>query len=235
MVELKHQNILLDVGDTLVKINQPFEKYTLKAIECLAEDLSNHKDVQLSTLIEQLFLIRNEIRAKAHESLREYHFNEYLVEIERQLNVQFTKPFLELETQYVQAELAITKRIEGVVEMLKAAKKVGKRLIVSTNNFSPQHVKLLLKKFEIESFIDEVFISAEMKIRKPSIKFIDTICNQLHLNKKETIILGDKPHMDILAAINSGIDSCWYNPKGTLQTEYPATFEVKNLSQLKFI
>tara|TARA_B100001109_G_C18861793_1_gene474393 strand:+ start:3683 stop:4390 length:708 start_codon:yes stop_codon:yes gene_type:complete len=235
MVELKHRNILLDVGDTLVRINQPFEVYTLKAIKFLAQDLVNQRNEDIESLVNQLFIIRNEIRAKAHESLREYHFNEYLEEIESQLNVQFTKPYLELETQYVQAELAITKRIEGVLEMLKAAKNEGKRLIISTNNFSPQHVKLLLQKFEIEAFIDEVYISAEMKIRKPSIKFIDSICNELDLNKKETIILGDKPHMDILAAINAGIDSCWYNPKGAVQTDYPATFEVKNLSQLKFI
>ncbi len=234
--EIHHKHILLDVGDTLVRITEPFETYTERAIRAIYGLLtqSSKELITAENFVTHVLVIRNQIRKNAHESLVEFSFTFFIRKIEEVLLVRFNEEDENVETCYVSAELNITVLIDGVVPFIKRAKKANKQLIVATNNFSPIHVKLLLEKFDLAKYMDKVFISGSMGVRKPSKDFIDTICSSAGLDKESTIILGDKPNMDLKAALNSSIDSIWYNPDHKENKEILFTFEVQNHEQIIF-
>ena len=50
-------------------------------------------------------------------------------------------------------------------------------------------------------------------------------------DKSKILIVGDSQSSDILGGINSGIDTCWFNPKGK-KGEYYSKFEIKDLEEL---
>ena len=48
------------------------------------------------------------------------------------------------------------------------------------------------------------------------------------------LVVGDSPTSDILGGINSGIDTCWYNPN-KMESKYKPTYEIRALEELKNI
>ena len=48
------------------------------------------------------------------------------------------------------------------------------------------------------------------------------------------LVVGDSQSSDILGGINSGIDTCWYNPQ-KVKGKYTPTYEIESLEQLKEI
>src|SRR5690606_21498048 len=192
--------------------------------------------INIEDYIIQVLGIRNSIRAKAHETLIEFSFEYFIQEVCKKLNLKLKSNIDEVEKSYLKAELEITNLNDGVIEFLNRAKEANKSLIVATNNFSSQHVETLLNQFKISPFLDEIYISAKMAIRKPSIEFINTICKEQQLNKEETVIIGDKLSMDIKAANNSSIDSAYFNPSNIKNNEQniPCTFEFTSFNQIHF-
>tara|TARA_R110002049_G_scaffold140720_17_gene301952 strand:- start:2499 stop:3209 length:711 start_codon:yes stop_codon:yes gene_type:complete len=236
MIDIPHKNILLDVGDTLVQISEPFEKYSLRAIRRLFPFLEDSKHFKVGEFCESVMNIRNVIRRQAHKTLEEFSFFYFLKRIEVELSVSFGDKLEDAEIAYVSEELKITSLIEGVIPFLESAKQANKKLYVATNNFSAVHVNLLLKQFNLLEYMDGVFISGEMSVRKPSSDFINMICGFAKLQKEDTIIIGDKPTMDLQAALNSGVDSIWYNPDNKTNEELIAfTHQIAFHHQLNFV
>lgn len=236
MIDINHKNILLDVGDTLVKITEPFEIYTNRAIEQLFYFLTESNNLSITAFSASSMEIRNEIRAEAHKTLEEFSFSFFLRRIEERLLVSFQDDFEKVEAAYVSEELKITSLINGTIPFLESAKSANKKLYIATNNFSAIHVRLLLEQFDLLRFVDGIFISGEMGVRKPSAGFIDSICKSADLDKTETIIIGDKPTMDLQAALNSGIDSIWYNPSSKENPDSVLfTYQIQHHHQLNFV
>lgn len=228
---LPHKNILYDIGDTLVSINQDFEEYTKRAIKNISPFFRQVHN--LDEFIERAYSIRCDIRKRAHESLYEFSFNDFLVEIQKEYQLN-TNDYSAVELAYVEAELEITILKEHVHHLLKLGLLKGKRQFVATNNFSSIHVKEILKRFDIEQYFEAIYISGELNVRKPSSEFINTICEQSELIKEETVIIGDKLKMDILGANNANIDSCWINLKEEKAKEIKPTFIIHSLKQINF-
>lgn len=233
---LNHKNILLDIGGTLVTINESFEQYTKRAITYIYPFFESDTNTYVEDFVIEVLGIRNSIRAKAHETLIEFSFEYFIQEVCEKLNLGLKSSIREVESKYIEAELEVTKLNDGVLEFLNKAKEANKKLIVATNNFSSQHVETLLNRFEISPFLDEIYISAKMAIRKPSTEFVNNICKEQQLNKEETVIIGDKLSMDIKAANNSKIDSAYFNPSNIKSTDQniPCTFEFTSFNQILF-
>ena len=53
-------------------------------------------------------------------------------------------------------------------------------------------------------------------------------------DKSKMLVVGDSQSSDILGGINSGIDTCWYNPQ-KVKGKYTPTYEIESLEQLKEI
>ena len=71
----------------------------------------------------------------------------------------------------------------------------------------------------------------------PAALVSDGICvidNIPEKNRKNILIIGDSQSSDILGGINSGIDTCWYNPKGEIP-KYNSQFIINSLDEIKNI
>jgi FMN phosphatase YigB (HAD superfamily) len=65
----------------------------------------------------------------------------------------------------------------------------------------------------IRQHIAEIIISEEIGVSKPAREFFDAALARLgHPSRREALMIGDGWTTDILGAIQSGLDACWYNP-----------------------
>ena len=129
-----HKVVLLDIGDTLVHITEPFEIYTKRALKrCFPyfnTDLSEDKFVR------KALAIRNELRVNAHKSLNEESIYFFFNLLEKEIgNIICTAE--ELERTYISSELEITQVFDESLEFLNKLEERGHLIIAATNNFSP--------------------------------------------------------------------------------------------------
>ncbi len=123
-------------------------------------------------------------------------------------------------------------KIEGADEILTYLKSKGYRLYATTNGLSSIQFKRI-KNSGLGVYFDKVFVSEEAGHQKPEKEYFDyVIANIPEKDRSKMLIVGDSQSSDILAGINSGIDTCWFNP-GELTAKYRSKFEISALSQLK--
>ena len=63
--------------------------------------------------------------------------------------------------------------------------------------------------------LPHLFISQELGCRKPQKEFFDRVFEALAISDpRQAVVVGDSLSADIQGAVNAGMDSIWYNPKG---------------------
>ena len=180
-VSISTKNILLDIGDTIVAINEPFETYTRRGLG-FVHDLIQPNTISQSEFIDHLYNYRTEFRRLVKVDLIERSFREYLSEGLTQLNVQVDSAILEAaEVQFIQSELSVTTLMPDALNFLDRAKNAGCSIIAATNNFSAIHVHQLFELFDLNKYFTNIYISADLRSRKPAKMFLDNICNLANL------------------------------------------------------
>ena len=110
-------------------------------------------------------------------------------------------------------------------------KKYGLHLI--TNGFEKtQHSKL--KHSGLDDFFKEVITSEGSNSLKPNKDIFDYALKKSGASKEESIMLGDSIEVDILGAMNAGIDQVFINHLGIV-TEVKPTYTVTTLKELEEI
>ncbi|MBR3893830.1 MAG: YjjG family noncanonical pyrimidine nucleotidase [Clostridia bacterium] len=70
----------------------------------------------------------------------------------------------------------------------------------------------------IKRYFQRIFLSEEIGAVKPSKEFFDRCFAEIpHLDREQSIILGDSLTSDIQGGINAGIKTCHYCPRGAAQ------------------
>lgn len=121
----------------------------------------------------------------------------------------------------------------GARKLLNTLKKDKKRIFLITNGIIETQRKRL-KDSRTEKFFENVFISDEIGVRKPSVEYFEYCANNVSgFNKKDAVVVGDSLRCDMLGGINFGVDTCWFNPHQKSNfLSLPITYEVKNHNQL---
>ena len=119
------------------------------------------------------------------------------------------------------------------VEVLTELKKRGKRLFLITNGVTEVQ-KGRLSRSPLKDFFEEVFISDEIGIEKPSPEFFKAVENGVKdCDKQKSIVIGDSLTSDIKGANISGISCVWLNAKNTeLPKGYKADYIITELKQV---
>lgn len=107
--------------------------------------------------------------------------------------------------------------------------------IVTNGTIIAQRNKL--KSSGLDQIFSHIFISDECQYSKPDTRFFDHVFNEIKATDKSRIlIIGDSLGSDIKGGNNSGIDTCWYNPKGlALDQNVKINYEIKDLMELRSI
>jgi len=122
--------------------------------------------------------------------------------------------------------------IDGAVKVCSALCKTHRLFIITNGTPSVQHARL--NACEIRTCFDGIFISQEIGLRKPDCEYFNYVFNKIRpVDMAKTLIIGDSLTSDILGGINSGVDTCWFNPhKKTAPPEITPTYQITALEQL---
>ncbi len=103
--------------------------------------------------------------------------------------------------------------IKNSIYVLKTLQENGIRQYIATNGTREMQMRKLTSSGLID-FVDSVFISDDIKSKKPEKDFFDYIMAQIECtNPKEVLMIGDSLHSDIVGGILSKLITCWFNPK----------------------
>ncbi len=116
-------------------------------------------------------------------------------------------------------------------ETLVRLKESGKKIYSASNGVYETQVKRL-QTSGLYHFFEDMFVSEKIGFEKPDRNFFDYCFEHIRdFDPSKTIMVGDSLTSDIQGALNSGIDSCLYAPKGGSQTE-KATHTIADLNEL---
>lgn len=120
----------------------------------------------------------------------------------------------------------------GAEELLRTLYGKYRLFIVSNGTAAVQQGRL--KSSGIGRYFEHIFISEDIGATKPAKGFFD-ICaaNIPGFDRGRAIIVGDSLTSDIRGGINSGIRTCWYNPRRLPpRSDIPADHEIHELAEL---
>ena len=124
--------------------------------------------------------------------------------------------------------------VDGAFEILEYLRDKGYKIYATTNGVAFTQYKRI-KNSGLEPLFDGVFVSEDAGHQKPEKEYFDyVIDNTDEKNRNNILVIGDSQSSDILGAINSGLDSCWYNPNDG-KNQYTSTYIINNLFDLKKI
>ena len=123
--------------------------------------------------------------------------------------------------------------LPGAEEAVKALSKKYRLFITSNGTTHVQ--KSRLASADIEQYFEDVFISQQIGVNKPDKGFFDGCFAKIRdFDPEKAMIVGDSLTSDILGGINTGIATCWVNPKGKkARADIRADYEIKSLDQLE--
>jgi putative hydrolase of the HAD superfamily len=99
-----------------------------------------------------------------------------------------------------------------------------------TNGFETTQ-RLKLQYSGIARYFTHLITSEKSNSMKPHKDIFDHAMRMADTNTDECIMIGDAVDIDIMGAINAGMDSVYYNPAGTPH-KYRPTYEITDLKQL---
>ncbi len=124
--------------------------------------------------------------------------------------------------------------IDGAHEILKLLQKRGYKIYATTNGLCTTQFKRI-RESGLEPLFDGVFVSEEANAQKPEKEYFDFVIEKTpEKNRTKILVIGDSLSSDILGGINSGLDTCWFNPHSK-DSDLSITYRISTLSELEDI
>lgn len=124
--------------------------------------------------------------------------------------------------------------MQGAEDILTWVKEKGYTVCATTNGIAFTQYKRI-EESGLKEYFDYVFVSENAGHQKPEKQYFDYVLeNSPEKDRSRILIIGDSQSSDILGGINSGIDTCWFNPHGAVG-KYSSTYEITALDELKGI
>lgn len=106
---------------------------------------------------------------------------------------------------------------DGAVEILHYLKNRNYKLYIITNGFKEVQYKKL-DSSNLLAFFKKVFISEVIKVPKPGKEIFNMAVKSANAKKTKSLMVGDDWEVDVLGAVNAGIDAVYYNPEHASST-----------------
>ncbi len=196
--------ISFDIFETLAfrTVNKPIDIFYL---------LGNHsyvKKIYDKAETFQHFRIQAENRARSLNSKLEDITLE-LIYNELPLNDAQRKKIIKLELKEEYKSLYINPQIQ---RWIKKAIKAGKKVVLISDMYlsKKELKKLVISKLENQKFISKIYVSNEYSATKATGNLYPIVMNDLGINPKELLHIGDNKYSDIDMAKEKGIASIHY-------------------------
>ena len=121
---------------------------------------------------------------------------------------------------------------DNALETMQALK--GKVLQCAVTNGTKVAQDGKLRNSGLDKEFDHVFISEVVGIEKPNKGFFDAVFAKIgEYALEEVLIVGDSLTSDIRGGVNAGIKTCWFNPKGVVNTsELKPDYEIRDIGEV---
>jgi len=107
------------------------------------------------------------------------------------------------------------------------------KLHIITNGFEEaQSIKM--QESKLVPYFEEVIISEHTGFRKPDNRIFEYALKKTNAKASESIMIGDGLEVDVLGALNAGLDAIYFNPENKKHDE-ELTFEINSLIELRSI
>lgn len=134
---------------------------------------------------------------------------------------------LEFNNRYLEQMPLQTRLCDGAHEVLEQLSKRYQMHIITNGFIEVQYKKL--DNSNLRRFFNRIFISEEIKAPKPSREIFMHALKSSNARKRESLMIGDSWEVDIIGAMDFGIDQVHYAPHLPI-TEFSVE-EAKKISQ----
>lgn len=117
--------------------------------------------------------------------------------------------------------------IEGAIETLQLLKKKNYSMHIVTNGFKEVQIKKL-ENSGLDVFFGSVIISEKIKAPKPSAAIFEYALKSTNSKKKKSLMIGDSWEVDIIGAMNFGIDQMHYVQNMSIEFDEDELNLIKN-------
>ncbi len=167
-------------------------------------------------------------RNKTH---RESSFTDQLAYYEKKSGVNYPDDYksIEWEIFHICREEKIGNHVVDILSHLK--EKNHPLAILSNSIFSSGCLNRYLESFDLLSYFDKVYSSADLGIRKPSSVAFLRVCDEFGIAPENAWFVGNNKEKDVLGARNAGLKAVYYDRIGDGYDGY----HVSDLIELKKI
>lgn len=222
---VKYKTILFDVDNTLFDFNKDQETAFKEAMDKIGypyteEMYENYNQINMGMweMLNRGEMTAEELSVKRFEEF----FEKYHIKQDAQIfSSLLTEAFQKTGTP-----------IKGSREMLEQLKDKCELVIISNGFKRQQYHRLDNARFS--NYFTRIFLSEEVGYNKPDKNFFDIVLQNIENKQKSKIlVVGDSITADIVGGKNSGIDTCWYNPKNKEnKTDVKPNYEIKDFQEL---
>ncbi len=200
--------VLLDLGDTLVHLDNPWEEVfeaEVRALFAYLNDAGVKTDFQkFSTVFVRAF---EDATSRANLYRIEIPMEEIIARVIGKFGVRnpyqgFIQGAIE---EYYRPEIASWQLYPDTVEALTNLEKNGYLLGLISNAKSAWQVNSILRKFSLNRFFKVILISASLRIRKPRPDIFLNALDTLDITPKETAFIGNSIDADVIGSRSVGI------------------------------
>lgn len=218
---MKYDHVLFDADETLFSfdiirgLKTVFARYEI--------DFTQAHFVEYQTLNKQLWLEyqSNLISAEHLQITRFQHWSRKLAIPAKRLNEEF-----------LDAMASICQPLPGAINLLHSLKPRAKLGIITNGFERMQHSRI--SRHGLDGMFDWLVVSELVGKPKPFVDIFDhTFSLMGHPSKERVLMVGDTISSDILGGHNAGIDTCWLQHKGVVNTtDVKPTHTISHLDEL---
>ena len=202
------RGVLLDLGDTLVHLDKPWEEVfeaEVKGLFAYLNDAGMNTDFRkFSSMFVHAF---DDATSKANLYKIEIPMEEIITKVIEKLGVR--NPCQRLiegaVEEYYRPEIQSWQLYPDTMEALSSLEKSGYLLGLISNAKSNWQVNSILEKFELTRFFRVILISASLRVRKPRPDIFIKALSTLNLAPKETVFIGNTIDADVIGPRSVGI------------------------------
>ena len=219
---MKYKAILLDIDNTILNFDKAeryaiIKTFTELGINVTEEEIKRYHEVDLKWWK----------KFEAHEVSKEDLLRNRFIEFFEPYHITFDVDKLNKDYLYALGDNIYY--MDNAVEFVNKLSESYKIYIITNGVYKTQTRRL--SKTVFKDKFTKVYISETLGLKKPDKEYFDYVLNVAGLKNTEALIVGDSLSSDIQGGINSGIDTCWYNPdkKNSL---VKANYEIHDLLEL---
>jgi HAD superfamily hydrolase (TIGR01662 family) len=200
--------VLVDLGDTLVRLNRPWDEVFQDNLESLYAFLRSAglnsdfqkfakvfiREFERASALSQFYKVEVPMLDIVSRALHKVKLKDKQGTIAHNAMMEFYRP-----------EIGSWQVYPDAVKTLTELRSNGFKMGLISNAKSDWAVHAILEKLDLAKFFDVVVTSAAVRVRKPRVDIFSRALAALGVNAVETVLVGDSLQADILGAKTAGI------------------------------